>query len=84
MFEIEKGVPVAPPRIGRMPKYPFANMEVGDSFAVPMMGVPDLYGGDRSTGLLRTAASHHGRRHGMKLLVRADSANNVTRCWRTT
>jgi len=83
MFEIEKDVPLAPARVGRMPKYPFAGMEVGDSFAVPMMGVTDLYGGDRSTGLLRTAASHHGRRHGMKLLVRADSANNMTRCWRT-
>ena len=84
MFEIEKDVPVTPALVGRPPKYPFASMEVGDSFAVPMEGVPDLYGGDRSTARLRTAASHRGTRDGRYFIVRADSANNVTRCWRTT
>jgi hypothetical protein len=38
IIEIEKGVPIPPPKGGAV-KYPFADMEIGDSFAAP--GVPD-------------------------------------------
>jgi hypothetical protein len=34
MYQIEKGIPV--PNLGRKRKYPFAEMEIGDSFLVPM------------------------------------------------
>ena len=36
MFKIDKGIPV-PTKSGRVPKYPWREMEVGDSFFVPGM-----------------------------------------------
>ena len=41
MFKIEKNIPVPSSR-GRVAIYPFREMEVGDSFAVPGMKQPVL------------------------------------------
>ena len=38
MFKIDKGIPV-PPKRGRVPKYPWREMEVGNSFFVPGMKI---------------------------------------------
>ena len=62
---IDKGIP--------LPKrYPFDQMEVGDSFAVP-------------EGINRTrvsvAAMRYGRDHGMKFTVR-QMPDRSLRCWR--
>jgi len=34
-IEVDKSVPLPEPKLGRPKKYPFAEMEVGDSFFVP-------------------------------------------------
>jgi len=38
-FKVEKNIPL-PGRAGRMPKYPWKALEVGDSFLVPSEEVP--------------------------------------------
>ena len=63
--EIEKQIPV--PK-----KYPFHQMQVGDSFAVP----PDIR---RQT--VSVAALRYGRNHGMKFVVRM-MPDRSYRCWR--
>lgn len=63
---IEKGVPIP----GR---FPFEQMEVGDSFAVPS-GVP------RTT--ISIAALRYGRKHGAKFTTRT-LPDGTIRCWRT-
>jgi len=68
MFKIEKGVP--PPKKGASSKYPFAAMEVNDSFFVP--GATPVQ--------LRSAASAFGRRNDQKHSV-AKEADGV-RVWR--
>lgn len=71
---IEKGVPRTDARgVGRNPKqpgkYPWADMEVGDSFRAEVK--PDV---------LRAAASKAARRHGLKFVVRLDG--DGSRAWR--
>lgn len=34
-FKIDKTIPIPPKQMGREPKYPWKEMEVGDSFLVP-------------------------------------------------
>lgn len=53
-------------------KYPFAGMQVGDSFAVP----PDV-----KRPAVTVAAMRFGRRHGMRFTVR-QVADKTYRCWR--
>lgn len=64
-MKVEKGVPLPS-------KYPFAGMQIGDSFAVP-------------EGVSRTAVSiaahRHGKDHGTKFTVRI-MPDRSFRCWR--
>ena len=64
-YAIERGVPV-PRRPGK--SYPFAQMQVGDSFTVPATEV----------GRLRVYASRFGDYNGMQFSVQRASC----RCWR--
>lgn len=64
MFEIEKGVPIP---ASRSFKYPFKNMEVGDSFFCQHQGV-------------RSSAMHFGRRH--KTKYKSIVEGNGYRVWR--
>jgi len=67
-FVIEKNVPIPPPG---QTKYPWAEMEVGDSFLVPA---------DKGNSA-KTAASHFIRRNpGKKFLSRAEG--DELRIWR--
>lgn len=84
-FKIERGVPMPKIHVSRS-SYPFAEMEVGDSFAVPLSG--DLASAgkngdyDRTQVRVRSAACSHQRRHGGKFSVRVNKAEGVLRCWR--
>ena len=49
---IEKGVPL-PPRRGPVSKYPFAEMEVGDSFVTDIMSI---------RGTAKQAAARYGKK----------------------
>jgi len=87
MFTIEKGVPhPAGHWAGNRTLYPFLQMEVGDSFAVPLSGERAKAGRgstDKTAAKLRASASSHSMRYpGVKFSVRTISAENIVRCWR--
>jgi hypothetical protein len=71
MIEIEKGVPLPAHRDPPVRRYPFREMEVGDSFTVE---------GD-STALSRLAGYGNGRFH-PKRFVQRKIAPNTYRVWR--
>ena len=81
MIEIDKSTPMPFMAVGRPRKYPFAKLQVGDSFAVPLVGVM-LRNGDTAVVRLSAAAFAYSRRYGGKFTVRTDRENNVARCWR--
>ncbi len=65
-FTIEKGGAIPAPRPPRA-KYPFAQMDVGDSFFVPFTS---------GTGVewqrARSSANAHGKRYGMKFVTQLE------------
>ena len=64
-YEIEKGVPLKP-------KYPFLEMDVGDSFVVPLV--------DRARPV-RTAATRASKVYGKKFACRIQTDGSL-RVWR--
>ena len=64
-MNIEKNIPIPA-------KFPFAGMQVGDSFAIS----PNA---KRTT--MSVAAMRYGRKHGMKFTVR-QMPDKSFRCWR--
>ena len=80
-MEIEKNVPMPTPTTGRPRRYPLPDMEVGDSFAVPIQGVMTPKG-DKAALLVSSAAKQYSKRHGGKFVIRTDRENGVVRCWR--
>ena len=71
-YEIEKDVEV--PIVGLRHKYPFNQMEVGDSF---------LFKGDSlGKDAVKAAAYTYGRRHDMKFIVR-DISSTSCRIWKS-
>jgi hypothetical protein len=80
-FQIDKDLPIPKITTGRPRIYPFPTMEVGDSFVVPITNEMES-GQDKSSRLLRSAASAYSRRYGSKFSVQFQRSNKVTRCWR--
>lgn len=72
MITVEKGRPI-PPLTTK--KYPFGEMEIGDSFWVPM-GENE----EKTKNMIRCAAGAFGRRRVMKFSVR--KIDNGFRVWR--
>jgi hypothetical protein len=71
-YKIESGVAMPASR-GRYRKYPLAEMQVGDSFAVSRSEVDNI----------RNAVSFFGKRHNRKYTVRCvDPVKGEYRCWR--
>ena len=77
-IKIEKGVPL-PGRAWRRLQYPFADMEVGDSFSVP---VPEGEQPGAFASSLRSNAFRYGESLNMKFTVRLTAANARVRVWR--
>lgn len=74
---IEKAVPIPPPRQSAA-KYPFADMEVGDSFWLP-------YSEPVRRNLhncARSYAKHHRATFAVRKLLEHDEW--IVRCWRTS
>lgn len=65
-MKVEKGIPIPA-------RYPFNQMEVGDSFVVPM---------EITRYAVSTAAHRYGKKHGIKFTVRRMTDKTI-RCWRT-
>jgi hypothetical protein len=71
-MKIEKGVPI-PPVNSQFLSWPFGQMEVGDSFEVPL---------DKRERC-RSAVSSYSRQHpGLKFTVQK-TGDDTWRCWRT-
>jgi len=66
-IKIDKTVPLPPPRW----KWPFHEMEVGDSFLIPV-------GWEKTC---RASAWAYGKKHGMRFAMRTEKKG--TRIWRT-
>jgi hypothetical protein len=64
-MKVEKGVPLPS-------KYPFAGMQIGDSFAVP---------NEVKRQAVSVAAHSYGKEHGQKFTVRL-MPDRTLRCWR--
>ena len=76
MYQIEKGIEVLAKKIFvRKSIYPFATMEVGDSFFVPQVD-----GKPKTDGSIRSAARQAAKKLGFKFTVRR--ADGGFRCWR--
>lgn len=73
-FKIEKGIPVASDG-HRRTKYPFAEMDVGDSFFIDNVQLRD-----RTYESVLGAARGYGHRHNKKFKQRIE--NNGVRIWR--
>lgn len=75
-FVIEKGVKM--PESRGSTRYPFREMEIGDSFFVPTDEPSDIV-------RIRSAASHMKRQHGLVFACRAVCENGKAgiRVWRT-
>ena len=71
-FKIEKGVPIPPRRQsgGAPMKYPWKDLQIGDSFFVPKQTVHPFSGQANTTG----------KRFNMKFTLRAE--NGGVRVWR--
>lgn len=70
MFKIEYGIPLTGRKNGRKAKYPFADMNVGDSFALPAKNVKSA----------RSRAFQINKKMGFKFAFR--TFNDKVRCWR--
>lgn len=76
-YEVESGVEIPEREWFKERKYPFGDLEKGQSFFVPLK---DL----KHAQQLRGAAAHFARRHGIKFTVRKRTEEGVEglRCWR--
>lgn len=77
-FTIDKNVPVPASTAGRGPTYPFAAMQIGDSFFVPATGEAVK---KRAAGLSRAASAHAKKNEGRKYTTRKVEGGGV-RVWR--
>jgi hypothetical protein len=82
-IKIEKGIPIPAKRWGKVAAvcpWPFLEMEVGDSFAVP---VPDDMKPTQVAGTLRKAATSVRRTvPGLRVTIRTELGDKTVRCWR--
>jgi hypothetical protein len=84
MYKIEKNIPLANIiRNGvKQHKYPFFEMKVGDSFAVPVDPATQL-GYIRVHGRVRQAVANQRKRQpDAKFITRTIKAENIIRVWR--
>jgi hypothetical protein len=65
-MKVEKGIPIPA-------RFPFEQMQVGDSFVVPM---------EITRYAVSVAAHRYGKKHGVKFTVRKYK-DGTYRCWRT-
>jgi hypothetical protein len=80
-FKIDKNVPMPKISKGRPRIYPFPEMEVGDSFAVPITDDLSL-GNNTNSSPLRSVAAAYARKYGGRFSVQLDRSNKIMRCWR--
>jgi len=72
-YKLDDNVPL--PEANTQSSYPFAEMQVGQSFFAP----------GKTTDQLSNAAGHWRKKKGMKFTIRKTVENDIAgaRCWRT-
>ena len=84
-IKIETGIKIPPKASGGgyTSSYPLADLEVGQSFAIPLTGERLKQNGtDRARGRLSVAISKVQRKTGKKFTTRELKDEGVVRCWR--
>lgn len=81
-IKIDKDLTPPEPVTGRPRKYPFPEMAIGDSFAIPLSGNNTAKGEDHAASKLRSSAILYARKKGGKFTVRTDRKAGKARCWR--
>lgn len=71
-YKIEKNVPMVVLRKPGFSKYPFAQMQIGDSFVAPL----------EERRRISSAATHYGKNHNSKFHIRKITEKQI-RIWRT-
>lgn len=74
MIRVERHIPL-PTGPGRRLSYPFAEMQVGNSFAIPLTGT-------KFTQPVLIAASRYARKTGKKFTSHTDKESGTVRVWR--
>lgn len=84
-FNIIKDTPPIEPRRSMKgeSKYPFATMEVGDAFEIPLTGIKYANGADTGLTLLRSAVQSWKRRTGSGFEFQMGSVGDNARCRRS-
>jgi hypothetical protein len=74
MIKIDKGIPVPDSKAGPFAKYPFASMEIGDSFF------------SENISSVGVAASFNGKKQGKKFICRRVTEDGISgaRVWRVS
>lgn len=72
-YEIEKDIPIPPKMRGQNAKYPFNEMEIGDSVFVP---VEDVQNCNRPNSAVSSAANVYAKRSGKKMITRTIREND--------
>lgn len=75
MYQVDKSVPI--PKSGRNSVYPFATLEVGDSFFIPL----EPYDEKKATSI-RACASTFAKRRGVTFTCKR--VDGGLRVWRTS
>jgi len=81
-YTIEKGIemPARKGGSGRPGKYPFSDMEVGDSFAVPVDDDQDV---ETRKQTVSNCARTWAKRNSLERTFSVREVGGVLRCWRT-
>ena len=87
MYKVEQNIPMPNPTCNGVAyyKYPFFNMNVGDSFAVPVDPTTTLnyIRVANRVAVKIQAQQKHKNNSGRKFCYRTDKVNRVIRVWRT-
>lgn len=82
-FKIEKGIPLFTARLGRAtgpPRFPFPDMVIGDSFAIPV--TPGTQAKLIADAVRREASNWRRKRPEFQVAVRTEPGGANVRCWR--
>jgi hypothetical protein len=84
-MQIERGIEI--PEVvgrspGRKPKYPFADMEVGDSFSVHLNKKGDKVEAKKVAVRLSVSVAYYQRNYGGRFTTRTMLDEGVVRCWK--
>lgn len=82
-FKIEKDVPIPTSRLGRAPgkpRFPFADMAIGDSFAIPVP--PGIEPKLVAAAVRKDASNWRRTRPEFQVAIRTEPTGESVRCWR--